>query len=245
MYIQREKERGRIWAYGAGTLLTQVTPCPSCFWRGPQFTGLNFTTDFKNTCIKRLSWAPFLPSLQQRPGFSLSSPAPVKTRAKVTLGSKWNPWGIILLLPSDHSEPRTPPYTTLGPPLLLGFQRTQQLPTGPDSWQSLPHTFSFLLCSWHLACPAHFHSWFDHLFYQSPLAQECVPAQITLPQALSTCHPRELGTTPTHWTTISLYSLSPLVHSGPACLGTCQSPLQLLSWLACVLSDQVCQATGA
>lgn len=105
-----------------------MTPCPSCFWRGPQFSGLNFTTDCKNTCTKRLSWTPFLPSLQQRPGFSLSSPAPVKTRAKVTLGSKWNPWGIILLLTSDHSEPRPPPYTTLGPPLSLGFR-------GPSNYQ--------------------------------------------------------------------------------------------------------------
>ena len=193
--------------------MTQVTPCPSGFWRGPQFTGLNFTTDFKNTCTKRLSWAPFLPSLQQRQGFSLSNPAPVKTRAKVTLGSKWNPWGIILLLTSDHSEPRTPPYTTLGPPLSWGFR-------GPSSYQQgqtagspcpIPSPSSSALGTW----PA------QPIF--SPGLIFILPEPIS--SRVHTCsnHPapgpkylslrtRELGTTPTHWTTISLYSLSPLVH---------------------------------
>ena len=104
------------------------------------------------------------------------------------------------------------PYSIVGPPFPLCFRRPSISPAGLDRWRSLSRHFSFLLCSFHLACPAYFQAWFGHLFYQSLLTRvhTCSNHPAPGPNWLS---PQRTGHRPCHWTHISFSSLSPLVLS--------------------------------
>ena len=114
------------------------------------------------------------------------------------------------------------PYSIVGPPFPLCFRGPSISPAGLDRWRSLSRHFSFLLCSFHLACPAYFQAWFGHLFYQSLLTRvhTCSNHPAPGPNWLS---PQRTGHRPCHWTHISFSSLSPLVLCSPAFLGTHQS----------------------
>lgn len=169
----------------------------------------------------------------------MSSPTPVKTWAKGTLGNKWNPWGIILCLPADHSEARTMPYSSVGPPFPLCFRGPSISPAGLDRWHSLSRHSSFLLCSFHLACPAYFQSWFGHLFYQSLLTRVHTCSKQPAPGP-NWMLPQRTGYHPYHWANISFSSLSPLLHCSLALLGTHQSSSSFLFEMpACFLTKSL------
>ena len=88
------------------------------------------------------------------------------------------------------------PYSSVGPPFPLCFRGPSISPAGLDRWHSLSRHSSFLLCSFHLACPAYFQSWFSHLFYQSLLTRvhTCSKQPAPGPNWMLL---RGLGTTPT------------------------------------------------
>lgn len=102
----------------------------------------------------------------------------------------------------------------------FGFQRTQQ--SISSTVQLAVPAPSLLLPPLLLACPAHFNSCSDHLFYQILLVQ--------IAYLLKSPCPRRLGATPAHLTSISFSSLCPVDHSSLVCLGTQWCSIQVLTW---------------
>lgn len=123
---------------------------------------------------KRLSWAPFLLSLYTAKArlrmASLVSLAlsQRKPQLKAPLVANWTPQEISCFSPLATLN--------LGPcSVQLRGHHCHWVPKDPichqHSWASgglQPHQFTFLLCSWHLACPAHFQSWFWSFILPEP-----------------------------------------------------------------------------